>query len=53
MKPVGIVKRDNGENLVVHQCQGCGFVSNNRVAGDDDDKLVEDLLKDGVGDRLV
>lgn len=53
MKPVGIVKRDNGENLVVHQCQGCGFVSKNRVAGDDDDKLVEDLLKDGVGDRLV
>lgn len=53
MKPVGIVIRDDGERLIVHQCQGCGFVSKNRVAGDDDDELIENLLRSGVGDRLV
>lgn len=53
MKPIGAVKRDDGEVLIVHQCRGCGFISKNRVAGDDDDKLIEDLLKNGVGDRLV
>jgi hypothetical protein len=53
MKPIGIVRRDDGERLVVHQCQGCGFVSKNRIAGDDDDELLIELEKKGVGDRLL
>jgi DNA-directed RNA polymerase subunit RPC12/RpoP len=53
MKPVGIVSRPDGEKLIVHQCQGCGFISKNRVAGDDNEEIIEDLLKRGVGDRLV
>lgn len=53
MKPIGIVKRDNGEQLIVHQCRGCGFVSKNRVAGDDDDQLIADLVQHGIGGRLV
>ncbi len=53
MKPIGIVRRDDGERLVVHQCQGCGFVSKNRIAGDDDDELLIELEEKGVGDRLL
>ena len=53
MKPVGVVLREDGEKLIVHQCQGCGFVGKNRVAGDDDEGLIENLLRDGVGDRLA
>jgi hypothetical protein len=53
MKPIGIVTRDDGEQLIVHQCQGCGNIMKNRVAGDDNEELIAHLSKSGVGDRLV
>ncbi len=53
MKPIGIVYRKNGEELIVHQCQSCGYISKNRVAGDDCEKLIEELKKSGVGNKLV
>ncbi len=53
MKPIGVTRRDDGEAVIVHQCQSCGFISKNRVAGDDNDDLIEKLEKTGVGDRLV
>lgn len=53
MKPVGIVARENGEELIVHQCQGCGFVSKNRVAGDDDEIVVSKLRENGIGGKLI
>lgn len=53
MKPIGVVRRDDGEMLVVHQCQGCGHISKNRVAGDDDDARLQSLAIQGVGRKLV
>ena len=53
MKPVGVVERKDGEQLIIHQCQGCGFVSKNRIAGDDNDELLKSLSENGVGDRLL
>ena len=53
MKPIGIVERKDGEQLIVHQCQGCGCISKNRIAGDDNETLIANLAKTGVGDRLV
>lgn len=53
MKPIGVVYRKDGEMLIVHQCQGCGFVSKNRVAGDDDDGLLEELARNKAVEKLV
>jgi len=53
MSPVGITYKKDGEEMIVHQCQKCGCVGKNRVAGDDDQKLIEKLKKEGVGDRLL
>ena len=35
MAPVGTFARPNGEQVLVHQCAGCGFQRYNRVAADD------------------
>lgn len=53
MKPIGIVKRKDGEELIVHQCQGCSFVSKNRLAGDDSEDIVQALRAKNVGAALV
>ena len=35
MAPVGTFARPNGEQVLVHQCAGCGFQRHNRIAADD------------------
>ena len=35
MAPVGLYARTSGEQVIVHQCLGCGFERFNRVAADD------------------
>ncbi len=35
MKPTGKFLRANGEEVLVHKCEKCGFERWNRVAGDD------------------
>jgi hypothetical protein len=35
MEPIGTFARDNGEQMVVHRCGGCGTERHNRVAADD------------------
>lgn len=39
MKPVGKFLRANGEEVLVHKCEKCGFERWNRVAGDDFEEL--------------
>lgn len=53
MKPIGVVSRPDGEKLIIHQCQGCGFVSKNRIAGDDNEDIIHDLLQKNAGSRLI
>lgn len=36
MAPVGVAYRADGEQLVVHRCNGCGTERRTRVAADDD-----------------
>jgi uncharacterized OB-fold protein len=43
MKPVGKFLRPNNEEVLVHKCTVCGKVSNNRIAGDDNEELVNSL----------
>ena len=35
MPAVGVAYRPNGEQMVVHRCNGCGIERRNRVAADD------------------
>jgi hypothetical protein len=43
MAPIGRFTRPNGEPMVVHQCLGCGFLRNNRLAADDTMLLFDEL----------
>ena len=35
MEPIGTFHRQNGEQMVVHHCGGCGAERHNRIAADD------------------
>jgi len=43
MEPIGKFYKPDGEEVLVHKCTTCGFVRNNRIAGDDDWELVKNL----------
>ena len=50
MKPIGLTEKQEGfdkfnrprkgELMFIHQCQKCGKISINRIAGDDDEKMI-------------
>jgi len=41
MRPIDLTTKKDGEVMIVHRCELCGKVSNNRIAGDDNtDELV-------------
>jgi hypothetical protein len=49
MEPLGLtLKKGGGELMVVHRCCGCGKVSKNRLAGDDNAVAVMNLLEQYV-----
>jgi hypothetical protein len=35
MEPIGLSTRRDGEQMLIHQCRGCGVIRHNRVAADD------------------
>lgn len=41
--PIGILYKDDGEEVLVHQCIKCGVLRKNRVAGDDNMELCASL----------
>lgn len=53
MKPIGVTYRKNGEELVIHQCQGCFTISKNRIAGDDNEEILKNLREHNVGLKLL
>jgi len=40
MKPIGIHTRRNGEEVLIHECLGCGKRDPNRIAADDNPVLL-------------
>lgn len=44
MKPVGLTTKKDGEIMIVSECNGCGKISANRIAGDDDPNTVLNLI---------
>lgn len=45
MKPIGKFYKEDGEEMLVHECEKCGFVRWNRVAGDDSFEGMEGLAE--------
>lgn len=43
MVPVGKIIKNDGEEVLVHECKKCGTIRKNRIAGDDSWDLVEKL----------
>ncbi len=54
MRPIGLtVKRvwkkygeEDGELMIIHQCEGCGKISINRIASDDNEQLLLAVFQD-------
>ena len=40
MEPIAITVRNDGEWVLIHRCRGCGTLSSNRIAGDDNPLLL-------------
>lgn len=45
MMPIGKVFKADGEEVLIHECEKCGFIRKNRVAGDDDYEKVSSLIE--------
>ena len=43
MKPVGLHTRRNGEEVLIHECLGCGKRDPNRIAADDNPVLLLEI----------
>jgi hypothetical protein len=43
MQPIGKMYKKDEEEVLVHECERCGKIRKNRVAGDDDTTEVERL----------
>ncbi len=51
MQPAGLTFKSNGELMLVHSCPGCGKLSCNRIAGDDNPYALLSLLGSDKQDR--
>ncbi len=43
MEPIAIEVRRNGEWALIHRCQACGELGNNRIASDDNEFVLMQL----------
>jgi hypothetical protein len=48
MRPRGIIERRNGEQMIMHECLGCGKTQPTRVAADDNPLLLMRLAPIGL-----
>lgn len=48
MKPIGLTYKSDGELMIVHLCLGCGKISSNRIAGDDNAQSIMTLLETSI-----
>lgn len=48
MRPRGIIERRNGEQMILHECLGCGKTQPTRVAADDNPLLLMRLEPIGL-----
>jgi ribosome biogenesis GTPase len=44
MEPIALWVSDGGEWRVIHRCSGCGVLKPNRLAGDDSETVIAELV---------
>lgn len=53
MKPAGLVTRRSGEQVILHECLGCGATDPNRIAADDNPIVLEEIpIRDVESDEV-
>ena len=45
MLPIGKMYKEDGEEVLLHECEKCGIKRKNRVAGDDSYDAIDQLHK--------
>lgn len=53
MKPLGLTSKKDGEIMLIHECEKCGKISANRIAGDDDAEEILKIFKNSLGNKVV
>ena len=53
MRPRGLIERRNGEQMILHECLGCGKTQPTRVAADDNPVLLMRLVPIGLPDLRI
>lgn len=48
MEPIGLTTKKDGEVMIVTKCIGCGKISTNRIAGDDNTDVILSLISKDV-----
>jgi hypothetical protein len=48
MEPITLWASEGEELRIVHRCTGCGVLKPNRVAGDDSEERLDELVRDLV-----
>lgn len=58
MEPIGLTqkktktdrygKKISGEVMIVHKCKKCGYISTNRIAGDDDERAILEVFEQSL-----
>lgn len=51
MKPIGLTTKKDGEIMIIHKCEKCNKVSNNRIAGDDSTEVILTIPLDKTLDK--
>lgn len=52
MEPISIWIKDNGEWMLLHRCTNCGVIKPNRIAADDSEHLLRQIMMRGGSHRL-
>ncbi|HEV2129319.1 MAG TPA: RNHCP domain-containing protein [Thermomicrobiales bacterium] len=52
MRPRGLIERRNGEQMILHECLGCGKTQPTRVAADDNPILLMRLRPIGLPEHI-
>jgi hypothetical protein len=45
MEPIGLWVREGGDTALLHRCKKCGALRSNRLAGDDDERVLHSLAE--------
>lgn len=53
MRPRGLIERRNGEQMILHECLGCGKTQPTRVAADDNPTLLMRLQPIGLSEPHI